>query len=224
MRKFVVVTLLSLTLGAPAFGKTHSDIFPIPCSELWPAVKDTIRNSGKYGIIAVDSSEMTASFNIGGSLGGKRINSVVLNAKGASCEMQIQTAFSGLAHNDAGDFKKRVGQSLAKLKESKPASETAAAPAAPGATPVPPQPSAEPAVPASVDSENLATVVIKSNPDGADVTVDGKYMGSTPSTVRLAPGDHVIALEKSGFKTWQRTMAVSPGGIGSIDATLEKNP
>jgi len=222
MRKFVVVTLLSLTLGAPAFGKTHSDIFPIPCSELWPAVKDTIRNSGKYGIIAVDSSEMTASFNIGGSLGGKRINSVVLNAKGASCEMQIQTAFSGLAHNDAGDFKKRVGQSLAKLKESKPASETAAAPAAPGATPVPPQPSAEPAVPASVDSENLATVVIKSNPDGADVTVDGKYMGSTPSTVRLAPGDHVIALEKSGFKTWQRTMAVSPGGIGSIDATLEK--
>lgn len=224
MRKLVVVTVLSLTLGAPAFGKTHSDIFPIPCSELWPAVKDTIRNSGKYGIIAVDSSEMTASFNIGGSLGGKRINSVVLNAKGASCEMQTQTAFSGLAHNDAGDFKKRVEQSLAKLKDSKPASETAAAPAAPVVTPVPAQPSAEPAVPGSVASENLATVVIKSNPDGAEISVNGKYVGSTPSTVRLASGDQAINIEKSGFKTWQRTMRVNPGGIITIDATLEKNP
>jgi hypothetical protein len=122
MMKFVVVALMLLTLAMPAFGKTHSDIFPVACSELWPAVKDTIRNSGKYGIIAVDNSEMTASFNIGGSLGGKRINSVVLNSKGtSSCEMQTQTAFSGLAHNDAADFKKRVEESLAKLKGAKPA-------------------------------------------------------------------------------------------------------
>jgi hypothetical protein len=58
---------------------------------------------------------MTASFVIGGTLTGKRINSVVLNTKGdSSCEMQIQTAFSGLGNNDAGDFKKRVDASLAK--------------------------------------------------------------------------------------------------------------
>ncbi len=86
---------------------------------------------------------------------------------------------------------------------------------------VPPQPA--PAVaPAQVAAEDLTTVVVKSTPDGADVTVDGKFMGSTPSTVRLAPGDHVIAIEKSGFKTWQRTMSVNPGGIVTIDATLAK--
>ena len=51
-----------------------------------------------------------------GTLGGKRINSVVLNGKGDTCEMQVQTAYSGLAHNDAGDFKKRVDESLAQLK------------------------------------------------------------------------------------------------------------
>jgi hypothetical protein len=37
---------------------------------LWPAVKDTPRNSGKYGILGIDNTEMTASFVIGGTLGG----------------------------------------------------------------------------------------------------------------------------------------------------------
>jgi hypothetical protein len=104
------------TISVPAFAKTHKDVFTVPCSVLWPAVKDTLRNSGKYGIIGIDSTEMTASFNIGGFLKGKRINSVVLNTKGNDCEMQTQTSSSGLANNDAGDFKSRVQASLAKLQ------------------------------------------------------------------------------------------------------------
>lgn len=78
--------------------------------------------------------------------------------------------------------------------------------------------------PASAGAEELSTTVVKSAPDGADVTVDGKFMGSTPSTVRLAAGDHTISVEKPGFKPWQRTITVSPGGIITIDAALEKNP
>jgi PEGA domain len=99
-----------------------------------------------------------------------------------------------------------------------PAAHTAPA----AATTVPSQPTAEPAVPASVASENLATVVIRSTPDGADITVDGKYAGNAPSTLRLAPGDHNIFVEKSGYKSWQRTVTLGPGGIITIDATLEK--
>lgn len=93
-----------------------------------------------------------------------------------------------------------------------PAPATATAPA--------PVPAAQPAP--EVSAEDLTTAVVKSDPPGADVTIDGKYMGSTPSTVRLAPGDHTILLEKAGFKAWQRTMAVNPGGIVTIDATLAK--
>jgi hypothetical protein len=77
---------------------------------------------------------------------------------------------------------------------------------------------------APVSTEELSTTVVKSTPQGADVMVDGKYMGSTPSTVRLAAGDHTISVEKSGFKTWQRTITVSPGGIVTVSAELEKNP
>jgi len=121
MSKFLFVALMSLTLVVPAFGKTHEDTFPVPCSELWPAVKDTLRNSGKYRIMQIDNNEMSASFVIGGALDRKRVNSMVLNDQGTNCVMQIQSTFSGLNHNDAGAFKKRVEQSLAELHTSKPA-------------------------------------------------------------------------------------------------------
>jgi hypothetical protein len=52
--------------------------------------------------------------------------------------------------------------------------------------------------------------------------VDGKFVGSTPSTIRLSPGDHTVVLEKPGYKTWQRTMAVSPGATITVGPTLEK--
>jgi hypothetical protein len=125
----MTLTLALLVVAAPSFAKTHSEMYPVACSVLWPAVKDALRNSGKYGIVGIDNTEMTASFVIGGFLGGKRINSVVLNGKGDSCEMQVQTAFSGLAHNDEGDFKKRVDESLSKQQPSQPV-----APAKPDST------------------------------------------------------------------------------------------
>src|SRR6266436_1067759 len=68
----------------------------------------------------------------------------------------------------------------------------------------------------------LSTVDIKSTPDGAEITVDDKFMGSTPSSLRLAVGDHKIKLGKSGFKIWERTMTVGAGATATVDATLEK--
>jgi hypothetical protein len=68
----------------------------------------------------------------------------------------------------------------------------------------------------------LSTVDIKSTPDGAEIVVDEKFMGSTPSSLRLAVGDHKIRLGKSGFKTWERTMTVGAGATATVDATLEK--
>jgi hypothetical protein len=64
------------------------------------------------------------------------------------------------------------------------------------------------------------TVEIKSTPDGAEITVDGKFVGSTPSSMRLEVGDHKIQLQKPGFKTWERTMSVSASS--TVDATLKK--
>lgn len=71
---------------------------------------------------------------------------------------------------------------------------------------------------------NSSTVVIKSSPDGADITVDGKFVGSTPSTFQLDPGEHSITIQKPGFQIWQRLMTLSAGGSVTLDAALDKTP
>lgn len=80
---------------------------------------------------------------------------------------------------------------------------------------------AEPAV-ESGPAIQPATVVVKSTPPGVDINVDGKYMGSTPSTIQLAPGEHTVSIEKEGLTPWQRSITVSAGGSITINATLGK--
>jgi hypothetical protein len=87
-------------------------------------------------------------------------------------------------------------------------------------TAVSPEPAAD--APTKGLDAALSTVDIKSTPDGAEITVDDKFMGSTPSSLRLTVGDHKIKLGKSGFKTWERTMTVSAGATATVNATLEK--
>jgi hypothetical protein len=74
----------------------------------------------------------------------------------------------------------------------------------------------------SVPATELVSIIVKSTPPGCDINVDGKWMGSTPSTIRLAPGEHNISIEKDEMRAWQRTMTVTSGGASTIDATLEK--
>jgi hypothetical protein len=82
---------------------------------------------------------------------------------------------------------------------------------------------ADPVIPASTPkSVELATVVVKSDPDGTDVLVDGKFAGNAPSTMQLPPGDHMMVMEKAGFKGWQRSISLTPGGIVTLNVSLEK--
>jgi hypothetical protein len=106
---------------------------------------------------------------------------------------------------------------------------------APASAPVPaPAPAPAPApVTVSADTAVLpeiktppgdpSTVIIRSNPDGSEILVDGKFMGSTPSTVQLSPGAHTVAVQQGGFKTWQRNVSINSGSIINLNAVLEKN-
>jgi len=67
----------------------------------------------------------------------------------------------------------------------------------------------------------LATVDIKSTPDAAEISLDGKFVGNTPSSFRFPVGDHSIKIEKSGFKPWERAISITAGGALTISATLE---
>jgi hypothetical protein len=67
----------------------------------------------------------------------------------------------------------------------------------------------------------LATVSITSDLPGAEIEVDGVFVGSTPSTAKVAPGMHKI-LVKHGALTWSRDLMVQPGGNVNVNAILKK--
>jgi len=64
-----------------------------------------------------------------------------------------------------------------------------------------------------------ALIDVSSTPTGADVYIDEHFFGRTPSTILLRPGDHRIAIEKSGFIVWKKKFKLSSGHIG-VDAEL----
>jgi hypothetical protein len=72
--------------------------------------------------------------------------------------------------------------------------------------------------PASTDQ---ARVQVSSTPDGADIEVDGSFVGNTPSTVGVSAGQHKLSVKKAGFKPWERSITVSTGQI-SVNAALEQ--
>jgi hypothetical protein len=66
-----------------------------------------------------------------------------------------------------------------------------------------------------------ASLSIASNPVGADVEVDGNFVGNTPSTLNLMPGSHQISVKKKGFADWTKTLTVTGGSI-NLNAELEQ--
>jgi hypothetical protein len=68
-----------------------------------------------------------------------------------------------------------------------------------------------------------ASVTIDSIPPGADIEIDGAFVGNTPSTITVAPGTHDITVKKKGFVDWTRKMNVS-GGTVHLSAELEAAP
>jgi hypothetical protein len=46
-----------------------------------------------------------------------------------------------------------------------------------------------------------------------DIEVDGNFVGSTPSTLNLAPGKHEIVVKKAGYQDWTRSMLVGSGAV-----------
>lgn len=61
-----------------------------------------------------------------------------------------------------------------------------------------------------------------SSPAGAEIAVDGKYVGSTPSILSLGVGTHAVEVSLPGFVQWKRELTVSAGSELTVNAVLEK--
>jgi hypothetical protein len=64
---------------------------------------------------------------------------------------------------------------------------------------------------ASAPATAASGLTVESNVPNCDIEVDGSFMGSTPSTLSLAPGKHEIVVKKTGYQDWSRSMMVGSG-------------
>ena len=75
------------------------------------------------------------------------------------------------------------------------------------------EPAARRSEPAAKDKNSQGDAVLDfwSSPAGADIFVDGAYVGRTPYSLAVEPGQHTISLHKKDFGTWQRKVQVDAG-------------
>jgi PEGA domain len=75
---------------------------------------------------------------------------------------------------------------------------------------------------AGSSAATTAKLQVASSPPGADIELDGSFVGNTPSDVQVAEGDHTILVKKTGFKDWERKLKVNVGSDVHLNAELEK--
>ena len=96
--------------------------------------------------------------------------------------------------------------------------ETAGSPSSGGIeTSTPP---AFPAVPA----DGFGVISITSDPDGAEIYVDGKFHGNTSATLKLPSGSHAILLKIAGLPDYSRMVEVPKSSKLTLKAVFSAKP
>lgn len=92
--------------------------------------------------------------------------------------------------------------------------------------PIPPQRATEEESPrpAGKSESEGGSVEIGSDPPGADIYVDGKFVGETPSTLQLIAGTHHLEVKAAGRKSWERDLEVLKGSRLTLHPALDSQP
>jgi serine protease Do len=88
-----------------------------------------------------------------------------------------------------------------------------------------PASSQAPATPSATAPETpsgTGTVTISSDPDGAEIYIDGKFFGDAPATLKLSVGSHEVTLKFPGRTDWQRTLEILKSSKTTLNATLTR--
>lgn len=116
-----------------------------------------------------------------------------------------------------GDQKLEAAKFAPKTDSAETVSAAATVPAGQSATGT----AQVPAMPNSA-AENMGSVNVQSNPGPASVYADGNFVGNTPASLKLSPGEHHLRVAMDGYKEWTQTVTVQTGAEGHTTANLEK--
>lgn len=132
MKKLSSLALLTFAIFASPLAsakpKPATRAYATPCPEVWEAVKTVVE--GHYDVLNLDDQKMAGSFTTGSIWSGVRPLAFSLSGSESNCTVSITGHFSGLIHNDKGDFFKRIQETLVSQQARKVGPE-GAAPVAP---------------------------------------------------------------------------------------------
>jgi S1-C subfamily serine protease len=69
-------------------------------------------------------------------------------------------------------------------------------------------------------ADGVGSVSITSVPDGAEVYLDGNFVGNAPETLKLSVGPHTIRLKVEGRKDWERSIEILKDSQLNLKAQL----
>jgi hypothetical protein len=216
---FLVVFALTLLMPSMLAAKPKKKTYDNAPQDVFNAALKTARD--RHVVTFVDQQNLMFTFSTGASAfsGGFISNATVEPVKngGSMLTINVQKKEGGGIAFDAGDrmadkFFEQVTQELAGESTQAAAVKPAQAPVA-----IP-----ESVVASAVPATEPGTVNVQSTPAGADVAVDGTFVGNAPAALKLTPGKHTVAVTSSGFKEWSRDMTVLAASETNLNATLEK--
>ena len=74
--------------------------------------------------------------------------------------------------------------------------------------------------PATQASDGIGSLTITSDPDGAEVYLDGRFVGNTPATVKLPAGPHTVQVKSTGRTDWERSIEILKDSQLNLKAQL----
>jgi S1-C subfamily serine protease len=69
-------------------------------------------------------------------------------------------------------------------------------------------------------STGFGITEITADPDGAEIFLDDKFVGSSPATLRIAEGAHTLILKAAGHADWNRSINILKDSTVTVKAAL----
>ncbi len=73
-------------------------------------------------------------------------------------------------------------------------------------------------------SARNGSVIIESEPTGAEIYVDGRFVGQTPSTLHIVTGSHRVEVKSRGRQDWARDLEVLKDSQLTLHPVLSASP
>jgi PEGA domain len=220
LRRLCFLSVILLVIPTASFAKPKKKTFNNSPQEVFQAALKTARE--RHVVTNVDEKNLMMTFETGVSMVsyGFIANASVEPEGDGKSTLTINVQHKNNGKNasfsfNAGDrmadkFYEQVTQELTNKSAQKVAEK-------------PETPHVEvPAKPAVEEPKELGTVTISSTPDGADVSVDGAFVGNAPASIKLKPGKHSIGVTQTGFNPWTRELTIMAGSESKLNATLSK--